>query len=180
MIGLSISGNKFHFDIPIRPADKRDGHTNGLMVVLQPELLHHLDRQHVHLKLREPPPDAHPRAEAERNGSEGMGSVLTRTSAQPALRLELPWFGEVLLVVHGEQVPVGDHRPSGDLAAAMHKTKLECDLFQVVEVEHCPLCAKHVLLDRTLHPLKLVATPHLPKTTDIGRQLSHHLLSGQG
>ena len=115
-----MSGDKFHFDIPVRPADKGDGHTNRLMVVLQSELLHHLDGQHVHLQLRKPPPNAHPRAEAERNGSEGMRSVLTRTSAQPALRLELLWFGEVLLVVHGQQVPVGDHCPAGDLVAAKH------------------------------------------------------------
>ena len=118
LIRLSISGNKSHFDILIRPADKGDGHSNRLMVVLQSELLHHLDGEHVHLQLRKPPPDAHPRPKAERNGSEGMRRVLTRTSAQPALRLELLWFGEVLLVVHGEEVPVGDHRLAGDLVAA--------------------------------------------------------------
>lgn len=120
VIRFSISWDKFHFDIPIRPADKGDGHTNGLMVVLQSELLHHLDGEHVHLQLGKPPPDAHPRTEAERNGSEGMRSVLTRTSAQPALRLELLGFGKVLLVVHGEEVPVGDHCPAGDLVAAKH------------------------------------------------------------
>ena len=123
MIKFSISWDKFHFDIPIGPADKGDGHSNGLMVVLQPELLHHLDGEHVHLQLRKPPPDAHPRPEAERNGSEGMRSVLTRTFAQPALRLELLGFGEVLLVVHGEEVPVGDHCLAGDLITEIYLTE---------------------------------------------------------
>ena len=75
MIKFSISWDKFHFDIPIGPADKGDGHSNGLMVVLQSELLHHLDGEHVvhlqgehvvhlqgehvvHLQLSDPPSDA--------------------------------------------------------------------------------------------------------------------------
>ena len=67
MIKFSISWDKFHFDIPIGPADKGDGHSNRLMVVLQSELLHHLDGEHVvhlqgehvvHLQLSDPPSDA--------------------------------------------------------------------------------------------------------------------------
>ena len=34
--------------------------------------------------------------------------------------LELFRLGEVLLVVHVEQVPVGDHCPAGDLVATKH------------------------------------------------------------
>ena len=124
LIRLSISGNKSHFDILIRPADKGDGHTNRLMVVLQPELLHHLDGEHVHLQLRKPPPDAHPRPEAERNGSKGMRNVLTRTSAQPSLRLlRLLQFRKVPLVFHGDEVPVGDHCLAGDLITEIYLTE---------------------------------------------------------
>ena len=158
---LSISGNKSHFDIPIRPTDKGDGHSDGLMVVLQSELLDHLDRQHVHLQLGKPPPDAHPRAKAEGNGSEGMGSVLTRTSAQPQLRLELLRLGEVLLIVHGKQVP-GSHL----ISVADVTSGVSVQIFEQVAIgDHRPLtAAKHRVLgglplqsrDCWLHPLALV------------------------
>ena len=46
---FSISRDEFHFDVSVGPADKWDGHANGLMMVLQSELLHHLDGQYVHL-----------------------------------------------------------------------------------------------------------------------------------
>ena len=49
MIRFSISWDKFHFDIPIRPADKRDGHSNGLVVVLRSDFSHQVDGEHIEL-----------------------------------------------------------------------------------------------------------------------------------
>ena len=135
--------------------------TNGLIMVPHPELLHHLGRLHVQCTPPARRTSARCTSEAEGNGSEGMGSVLTRTSAQPPLRLQLLRLGEVLLIVHGKQVP-GSHL----ISVADVTSGVSVQIFEQVAVgDHRPLtAAKHRVLgglplqsrDCWLHPLALV------------------------
>ena len=112
-------------------------------MVPHPELLHHLGRLHVQCTPPARRTSARCTSEAEGNGSEGMGSVLTRTSAQPQLRLELLRLGEVLLIVHGKQVP-GSHL----ISVADVTSGVSVQIFEQVAIgDHHPLtAAKHRVL----------------------------------
>ena len=46
------------------------------MMILNLELLEKFDNKNLHLQLCEPPPYAHARTKAERNGSEGVSCVV--------------------------------------------------------------------------------------------------------
>ena len=96
----------------------------GGPLVLQAVPLEDLDHQNVGLQLGKSPPNAAPRSVAEGDVTEGVSLVVGLVTSEPSLRQELLRLAVLTGGEAGDEDPVDDAGPGGDLVVGEHEVPL--------------------------------------------------------
>ena len=100
-----VPRNESDPDVPVRMSDPGVVYLDGLVVVLEPVALHHLERHHVELQLGEPLSNTGPGSVTEGQVGVGVYLLVGRTLPQPPLRHEPLWLRVVPGVRGGQPHP---------------------------------------------------------------------------